>query len=124
MAKNIFVVEDDNFLQGLEMTKLQKSGYDVTVAGDGDEAYKVIEGGKVIDLIILDLMMPKFDGFSFLEKIKKDPKYASIPVIVFSNLYEDADVEKTKKLGVADFMVKANFTLDELSAKIKNLIGE
>lgn len=124
MAKNIFVVEDDNFLQGLEMTKLQKSGYDVTVAGDGDEAYKVIEGGKVIDLIILDLMMPKFDGFSFLEKIKKDPKYASIPVIVFSNLYEDADVEKTKKLGVNDFMVKANFTLDELSAKIKNLIGE
>ena len=124
MAKNIFVVEDDNFLQGLEMTKLQKSGYDVTVAGDGDEAYKVIEGGKVIDLIILDLMMPKFDGFSFLEKIKKDPKYASIPVIVFSNLYEDADVEKTKKLGVSDFMVKANFTLDELSAKIKNLIGE
>lgn len=124
MAKNIFVVEDDNFLQGLETTKLQKSGYEVTIASDGDEAYKVIESGKVIDLIILDLMMPKFDGFSFLEKIKKEPKYASIPVIVFSNLYEDADVEKTKKLGVNDFMVKANFTLDELSAKIKNLIGE
>lgn len=124
MNKNIFVVEDDIFLQGLETTKLQKSGYEVTVAGDGDEAYKVIESGKKIDLIILDLMMPKFDGFGFLEKIKKNPTYASIPVIVFSNLYEDADVERTKKLGVNDFMVKANFTLDDLTSKIKNLIGE
>lgn len=124
MAKTIFIVEDDNFLQGLEITKLRKTGYDVVSAFDGDEALKTIESGQKIDMIILDLMMPKFDGFKFLEKIKADEKYANIPVIVFSNLYEEADIEKTKKLGVKDFMVKANFTLDDLTNKIKTLIGE
>ncbi|MDQ3244879.1 MAG: response regulator [bacterium] len=120
MSKTVLIVEDDNFLQGLEATKIKKSGYDVLIASDGGDALKIIEGGAPIDLIILDLMMPKFDGFEFLTKIQKVPM---IPVIVFSNLYEEADIEKTKKLGVRDFMVKANFTLDDLASKIKSVIG-
>lgn len=124
MAKTIFIIEDDNFLQGLEITKLRKSGYEVVSAFNGEEALKIIESDQKIDMIILDLMMPKFDGFKFLEKIKSEEKYKNIPVIIFSNLYEESDIEKTKKLGANDFMVKANFTLDDLSGKIKNLIGE
>lgn len=124
MAKTILIVEDDDFLLGLEASKLKKHNYEVVTASNGTDAIKAISGGTKIDLILLDLMLPDVDGFMVLEKIRDNKELLTIPVIVFSNLSEDKDINRVKKLGVSDFMIKSNFTLDELAEKVKSLIGE
>ena len=123
MAKTILIVEDDNFLQGLEATKLKKEGYEILTASNSVEAFKHVESPTKIDLILLDLLLPEVDGFMILEKIRADKKYLTIPVIVFSNLSEEKDIKRATKLGISEFMVKSNFTLDELAKKVKELIG-
>lgn len=124
MAKTILIVEDDNFLQGLEATKLTKEGYEVLTASNSVEAFKIVEDGKnKISLILLDLLLPEVDGFMILEKIRENKDLVTIPVIVFSNLSEEKDIQRVTKLGVSEFMIKSNFTLDELAKKVKSLIG-
>ncbi len=124
MAKTILVIEDDNFLSGLEAKKLKEKGYEVLIAASSDEAFKAIADVKgAVDLVLLDLMLPGVDGFEILRNIRKDEVIGKVPVIVFSNLYEEKDVQESTKLGIANFMVKSNFTLDELIEKIKMLIG-
>lgn len=124
MAKTILIIEDDDFLLGLEASKLKKKGYEVVTASNGTDALKTISGNLKIDLILLDLMLPDVDGFMVLEKIRDNKDLLTIPVIVFSNLSEDKDINRVKKLGISDFMIKSNFTLDELAEKVKSLIGE
>ncbi len=123
MTKTILIIEDDNFLQGLEATKLKKEGYDILNASNGEEALKIVEEKKKIDLILLDLLLPGVDGYMVLEKIRQEKTFLTIPVIVFSNLSEEKDIKRATKLGISEFMVKSNFTLDELSKKVKDLIG-
>lgn len=124
MAKTILIIEDDTFLQGLEATKLKKEGYDILTAVDSVEAFKIIEDTKnKIDLILLDLLLPQVDGFMILEKIRQEKSLLTIPVIVFSNLSEEKDIKRATKLGISEFLVKSNFTLDELAKKVKDLIG-
>ena len=122
MSKVILIIEDDDSLQGLEATKLRKEGYEVLTASDSVEAFKKINNESKIDLILLDLLLPDVNGFTILKKIKGIENLKNIPVIIFSNLSEEKDIEEAKKLGVSDFMVKSNFTLDELAQKIKALI--
>ncbi len=119
--KKVLIVEDDTFLQGLEASKLTKDGFEVITASTGEEAMKKINEPN-INVILLDLILPNYDGFEILKKIKETEKIKNIPVIVFSNLSEEKDVKKSKELGAADFMVKSNFTLDELIKKINSLI--
>ncbi|MDQ3076286.1 MAG: response regulator [bacterium] len=121
--KTILIIEDDNFLQGLEAKKLEKEGYHVVTASNAAESFKIIDSGTTIDLILLDLLLPEVDGFTILKKIREDSKLGETPVIIFSNLSEEKDVEKATQLGISEFMVKSNFTLDELATKIKLLIG-
>ena len=121
MAKKILIVEDDNFLQGLASRKLQKDGFEVAIASNSIEAWKALEGGK-IDLVLLDLLLPNVDGFEILKKMKENPETKDIQVIVFSNLSEEKDIKRAKDLGASEFMVKANFTLDELAEKVKSTL--
>ncbi len=121
MAKNILIVEDDTFLQGLASTKLTKEGFAVSVAGNGDDAAKMIDESAP-DLVLLDLVLPGTDGYGVLKKIRENLKTHEIPVIVFSNLAQEADIKKAKDLGANDFMIKSNFTLDELAEKIKGIL--
>ncbi|MFA6919753.1 MAG: response regulator [Candidatus Paceibacterota bacterium] len=124
MAKTILIVEDDTFLQGLESAKLKKEGYNILTAVNSVEAFKAIEERKnKIDLILLDLLLPEVDGFMILEKIRQEKELLTIPVIVFSNLSEEKDIKRARKLGISEFLVKSNFTLDELAKKVKDLIG-
>ncbi len=121
--KTVFIIEDDIFLQGLEATKLKKEGFDILTASNGDEAMKIIGGENKVDLILLDLLLPGIDGFEILNKIKQGKNTSSVPVIVFSNLSEEKDIARAKKLGISEFMIKSNFNLDELTSKIRELIG-
>jgi DNA-binding response OmpR family regulator len=119
--KKVFIIEDDGFLQGLEASKLEKEGYGIITASSGTEAMKKINEPD-IDLILLDLMLPDFDGFELLKKIRTIEALKNIPVIVFSNLSEEKDIKRSKELGATDFMVKSNFTLDELVDHINKIL--
>lgn len=124
MSKTILIIEDDNFLQGLEAKKLKNEGYEILVAANADEAFKIIDKKTPIDLVLLDLLLPEVDGFTILGKIRENETIKDIPVVVFSNLSEEKDIEHAKKLGISEFMVKSNFTLDELVDKVRSLIGQ
>lgn len=124
MSKKVLIIEDDNFLQGLEAKKLSKEGYEVLAASNSEETFKILDSKEKIDMILLDLLLPEVDGFSILQKIRENKELVTLPVIVFSNLSEEKDIDKAKKLGISEFMVKSNFTLDELTEKVRSLIGK
>ena len=119
--KHILIVEDDEFLRSLTAKRLEKEGFSIEVAVDGENAISVLGSAK-LDLILLDLLLPGLDGFEVLKKIKSSDSTKSVPVIVFSNLGQKEDIEKAKGLGVDDFLIKANFTLDDVVAKINSLL--
>lgn len=117
----ILIVEDDEFLRSLAAKRLEQDDYDVDVAVDGDEAVKYL-GKNVPDLVLLDLLLPEIDGFGVLEKMKKIDEVKDVPVVVFSNLGDKEDIERAKKLGANDYLVKANFTLDDVIQKINSYL--
>jgi two-component system alkaline phosphatase synthesis response regulator PhoP len=121
MAKKILIVEDDSFLQGLASTKLEKEGFSVSGASNSEEATKILTT-DIPDLVLLDLVLPGIDGFGILKNIRESEKTRTLPVIVFSNLSEDKDIKHAKDLGATDYMVKSNFTLDELADRIKEIL--
>jgi len=119
----VLIVEDDRFLSELIATKLEKEGFAITLAGDGEVALEKLQG-EVPDIILLDIMLPGMDGFEFLEKIKaeKGSPSSKVPVLILSNFGQESKVEKGLALGANDYLVKANFTTAEIVDKIKKTI--
>ncbi len=113
----VLVVEDDKFLRELLVRKLFGEGFTIESAIDARGAFEILSNWKP-QIILLDLILPGEDGFSILEKIKKDSNLADIPVIILSNLGQQEDIDRAMALGAMDFMVKANFTLDEIIEKV------
>lgn len=120
-TKKILIVEDDKFLSLVLKGRLEKEGVSVIQAFDGKEALDVLKK-DIPDLILLDLIMPNMSGFEFLEILRQDPQYSTIPVVVISNLGQESDVEKAKSLGVIEYYVKVRTSIDDLILKIKNLL--
>ena len=120
--KKVLVVEDDTLLKDMLGQQLTKDGWQVLHATEGAQALTLSESESP-DVMLLDLLLPGMDGFEILTALKAKDTTKNIPVIVLSNLGQQEDVDKAMKLGAADFMIKANFTLDEVSAKIKALAG-
>lgn len=121
--KMILIVEDDEFLRSLTAKRVEKEGYKIEVAVDGENAISLLETLKP-NLILLDLLLPGKDGFEVLKKIRSIETMKTVPVIIFSNLGQKEDIEKAKALGVDDFLIKANFTLDDVVTKINKLIAK
>jgi DNA-binding response OmpR family regulator len=119
----ILIVEDDKFLRELLVRKLDGEGLNTLTAVDGNEALKVVKE-NVVQIILLDLILPGMDGFDVLKEIKADANTAKIPVIILSNLGQKEEVEKGLKLGANDYMIKAHFTPDEIVEKIKKVLGD
>lgn len=117
----ILIAEDDQFIANAYRVKFEKVGFEVYIAIDGEEAISSLESFAP-DLIILDLVMPKKDGFATLEEIKANPKYATIPVIVTSNLSQATDFEKAKSLGAVEYLVKSETAIGEIVNKIKKYL--
>ncbi len=116
----ILLVEDDPFLSSVLRLKLEKESFKVIRAADGDEALNfLIEQGIKPDLILLDLILPKKNGFEVLETIRQDPLLEKLPVIIISNLGQPSDIERGKALGVIDYFIKARLSIEELVNKVK-----
>jgi len=114
----VVIVEDDSSILKMYQTSLQNDGYDVVVANNGEEGVELIKKEKP-DIILLDIMMPKMDGFATLEQLKSETATKKIPVIMLTNLSQDEDKQRSKKLGVVDYLVKSDFTPMQVSEKIK-----
>ena len=116
--KNILIIEDDVFLSELMAKKLKDSGFKVTKAIDGQEGLEKAAQTQP-NLILLDLILPGMDGFEVLKHLKDNTQTASIPVIILSNLGQREDIERGFDLGAQDYLVKAQFTPDEIVDRVK-----
>ncbi len=116
----VLVVEDDRFLSSAYRAKLTKSGFEVEIAGNGEEALEALKTFKP-DIILLDMVMPVMDGFTTIGHIRKDSALKSIPIIVTSNLGQKEDLDKAMNLGADDYLVKSNLSLDVLVDKINSM---
>lgn len=129
MAKNsqeqkkkvILIVEDDEVLLRALYVFFHSDEYTISTATDGDTAVKMVQRLKP-DIILLDLLLPKMDGFKFLEIVKAIPVIKDIPVVVLSNLGDTVNMERAKSLGALDYFIKSDVDLEKLAEKIKSII--
>jgi len=119
--KKILFIEDEPSLQKAISEVLTQEGFKVLSAPDGEEGLKSAKA-EGPDLILLDLILPKKDGFEVLKELKADEKMKDIPVIVLTNLEGVGDVEKALELGATTYLVKANYKLEDVVRKIKDFL--
>ena len=118
---HVLLVEDDVFLSGIYQKKFEMEGYKVTIADNGEKAL-VEAKKKKPNIIMLDILLPKLDGFAVLEKLKTDNEVKNIPVILLTNLGQKDDVEKGLQMGAVDYLIKAHFKPSEVVDKIKGVL--
>jgi len=120
-GKVILLVDDDLTLREMYEERLRAEGFSIIQASNGDEAIKKARDNKP-SVILLDIMMPKINGFDVLKEIKNDPDLKNIPVIVLTALIQDVDRLQGKKLGADDYIVKSETMPGEVIEKIKKVI--
>lgn len=121
MAK-ILLVDDDQVLLKLYSTKLTADQHQVEIAVNGEDGIQKLSS-FIPDVIILDLLMPKFNGFSFIETLKKDAKLAQIPIIVFSSVASQDQIERLKALGVSHYLNKVETSPTQLVEAINQVLS-
>jgi DNA-binding response OmpR family regulator len=119
--KNILLVEDDPFLSDIYTTKLKKEGFSVDIALDGQECLKKLEKSTP-DLVVLDVVLPKVDGWEVLSSIRKQEKFKDLKVVILSNLGQKGEVEKGLSLGATAYFIKAYYTPAEIVEEIKKIL--
>jgi CheY-like chemotaxis protein len=121
-ARLILLAEDDRFLRKAADTALRRHGFSVVTATNGEEALEALRTMKP-DLILLDLIMPKVQGFEVLRSVKENPATAHIPVIVLSNLGQEGDVKRAMESGATAYFVKANLTLEDMVTQVESVLA-
>ena len=117
--KKILVAEDEEVLLNVIKDRFEAEGWEVITARDGEEAVVAIRKSRP-DLVLLDLLMPKKDGFEVLKEIRGDPEFKTLPIIVvLSNLGSDEDIKKALALGANDYFVKTQHPMSEIVEKAK-----
>jgi DNA-binding response OmpR family regulator len=119
--KNILIVEDDKFIADIYKRKFNQEGFGVEIAKDGLKALKIIREKKP-DLLLLDIILPGFNGWQILRQIKEDQKLKDLKVVILSNLEQRKDIEKGIKLGAQAYLIKAHYTPSEVVKEIKKII--
>lgn len=114
----IIIVEDDKTLVEMYNLKFKEAGLELMVVTDGIGGLELIRKEKP-NLVLLDIMLPKMDGFAVLTELKKDQQTKNIPVLLLTNLGQKNDMEKGKKLGADDYIVKSSLTPSQVIEKIK-----
>ena len=115
------LVEDDQLILEMYKTKLETEGFDVYIASDGDAGYMIAKS-SLPDLILLDILMPKVDGYTMLKKLKQDESTQNVPAVIFSNLSQKEEIEKGFKLGARDYIIKTSITPGELVERVKGFL--
>jgi len=121
--KMILIVEDDEILLRALYLLFHESKYVIASATDGEAALKMTER-LVPDLVLLDLLLPKMNGFDYLKAMKSNAKLKNIPVVVLSNLGNDEDVDRAKKLGAEDYFIKSDTDLSVLAEKVEKSLNK
>jgi len=119
--KKILIAEDEEILLKVLRDRFKDDGWDVTAVENGEEAVNSAKGG-LYDLVLLDLIMPKMDGFEALQEIRKIPEYKEVPIIVLSNLGSDEDIKKALSLGANDYYVKTQHPVSEVIEKANGFV--
>ena len=117
----ILLVEDDTFLLGMYATKFELDGFKVMTAGDGEKAVRAALK-ELPDVILLDIILPKLNGFEVLKQLKQEPTTAKIPIILLTNLSQKDEIEQGLKIGAVDYLIKAHFMPSEVVEKIKKVL--
>jgi len=121
--KKILFIEDESALQKTFGDILKNKGHGVLKALDGESGLRSAQGERP-DLILLDLILPKMDGFEVLKELKENEETKNIPVIILTNLEETEDIQKALELGATTYLVKSSYTLEEVVNKIEKALGE
>lgn len=121
MAKILFI-EDDPLIVKIYTTRLTADGYQVLSAENGEDGIKLAET-ETPDLVILDIMMPKIDGFGVLEKLRANEQMKTKPILVYSNLAQEEEIKRAQTLGATEFIIKANLSPTEMVEKIKKYLN-
>jgi len=123
MAKKILIIEDEKILGEMYKNKFIQAGFEVSLVVEAEEGIEAIKKEKP-DLVLLDILLPRENGIFFLEKMRKIPEIASIPVVAFSN-FDDVETKKrAKELGVKSYLIKTSYTPKEIVDKIKSYLEE
>ena len=115
---SILIVEDDQTIATLYSVSLQNDGYAVAVAENGEQGLTLARAQRP-GVILLDIIMPKMDGFSMLKELKSDEATKGIPVVLLTNLGQDEDKARGEELGASEYLVKTDYTPRQVSEKIK-----
>lgn len=121
--KKILIAEDDLALSKVLQIKFRQIGFEPLQALDGDEALEIMRKENP-NLLLLDIMMPNKSGFDVLEEISGDKELKKIPVVIISNLGQEADIERASKYGVKDYIVKAQVSIADVVEKVKKVMGD
>src|SRR5258708_10016856 len=117
MDKKLLIIEDDRFMANGMRVRFSEDGFDLKLASNGEEALEILKT-FIPRVIIVDLMMPKMDGFETLARIKAQDNLKDIPVIIASNLGQEEDIKRGKNLGAVEYVVKSNLSLDDMVAVV------
>lgn len=121
--KKIIIAEDEPTLTEMYRLYFERAGYQVFSVGNGKECLDFAKQEKP-DLILLDIIMPKMDGWQTLTALKNDPETKQIPVLVFSNLGQTQEIQKGLEMGADDYVVKSDMTPKELLVKVEEMINK
>ena len=121
-ARRVLLAEDDRFLRKAVETTLKRQGYVVITAADGEEALRVAHA-EPLDLILLDMIMPKLNGFEVLNALKQNPLTAHVPVIILSSLGQDRDVQRAMDAGAVAYVIKTDLSLHALVQRVNEVLG-
>jgi CheY-like chemotaxis protein len=116
--KRILLIEDDEPTRESTLFKLEKAGFETDFSEDGEEGLEKLKKDKSFDVILLDLRLPKGDGFVFLEQKNKDKSIKDIPVVIFSNFSQPEFIKRAMSLGAVGYLVKAYHSLEEIVEEV------
>jgi len=119
----ILLIEDDPFLLSMYSTKFEIENFQVDSADDGEKGLALALNSDP-DIILLDILMPKMNGFEVLEKLKANERTKHVPVILLTNLNQKDEIERGMSLGADDYLIKAHFMPTEVVEKIKKVISK
>jgi len=120
--KDILIIEDEQFLGSLLIKKLENSGFYVRSFFDGEAGLKAVEEKKP-DLVLLDIILPGMDGWEVLRRLKEKKHLKDIPILIISNLGEPGDITKGRKAGAVDYIIKADYSPQQIVDKVANVLS-